>query len=58
MELEHNHDKPNIDGKYKCPACDAIKQNLQPHEDGFYQYEYENKLFVSTYYRIWNELES
>ena len=55
--LEHNHDESNINGKFKCEACDAIKQNLQPSEDGLFAYEQENDVFIKTYCEIWDQLK-
>ena len=38
-EIDHNHEEPNTQNKFKCPACYAITQNLQASEDGLYRYE-------------------
>ena len=56
-EIMHNHEEPNVNEKFKCPACKAISLNLQPSEDGFYKFEQENDSFVSSYYMFWDAFE-
>ena len=60
-EIPHNHNRPeDIEHAdiQNCPGCKAIGENLQPSEDGFYQYEEANKLFMTTYDEIFDKFES
>ena len=57
MSLAHNHREPNTVNQYKCEACDAIKSNLMPSEDGLYREESEDKLFMDLYWLCFDSFE-
>ena len=48
---------PNINNQIECIACEAIKLNIIPSEDGLFKYESENDAFMSAYFKTWDRLK-